>query len=233
MPYAWHTPFPIEYGPGQIGEETIYQALRRAVGDGGSAKKETGIDALWRRSKAKALAQLAAMTEKGALQGFPHLATDRLVVWEDELGISPPEGATDDDRRLAVQVAYVEKAIASEPELLAALQAIDVRLSLFPIPRANAWYVQLGKAFEPQDGTPKYSGGAQKSAPCVNTSSDFYVPVLLTIGTVMPTPVDLETIVKAKRFLATALPSWVDFKVILSTGPFLMGVSPMGLVALS
>ena len=92
--------------------------------------------------------------------------------------------------------------------------------------------MQLGKAFQPQDGFPSY-GGARLSTGYPNFSSDFYVPVLLTIATTLPTPVDLTSINALKRHLREALPAWVNFSVITRTGPFLIGVSPLGLTCLS
>jgi hypothetical protein len=67
-----------------------------------------------------------------------------------------------------------------------------------------------------------------------NFASDFYVPVMLALSSPpMPTPVEFATITEAKRYLARMLAAWVDFSIITNTGPFLLGVSPLGLTCLS
>lgn len=223
---GWGDAWPLEFGGAPTREDLAYRALKSAVGKGGSAENEGGIDGLWRRCKAAGLAAASSAVERAALQAFPHLATDHIPVYEEVFGIVPPEGATDEDRRIAIVAAYTARVAENENELLVGLLAIDPRFSLAVIPRALAWYVQAGKAFEPQDGIPTY-GPVAKSTPCPNASSDFYVPVLLTIATVLPTPVDVASVAKAKRYLRAMLPSWVDFSVITSTGPFLADVSPL------
>ena len=226
-------PWPLDFGGGPTEEEKAYQALRKAVGEGGSAIREDGIDALWRRCKAMGLAAASTPVERAALQAFPQIATDHLPVYEDVFGIVPPEDATDQDRRIAIVAAYTAKAAENELDLAVGLTAIDTRLAPVAIPRALAWYVQFGKAFEPQDGAPSY-GPVFKSTPCPNTSSDFYVPVQLTLAAgPMPTPVDVASIAKAKTFLRAALPSWVDFAVVTNLGPFILDVSPLDLTCMS
>jgi hypothetical protein len=231
---AWGSfnPWPFEFGGGPTDEESIYNALRSAVGEGGSAKKDDGIDGLWRACCAGGLAALGSFAERAATQAFPNLATDHIPVYEELYGITPPEGATDEDRRQVIAARYVDRLLADEPDLAVALADIDVRATLVAIPPAISTTVQLGKAFEPQDGFPTY-GGARLSTGYPNFSSDFYVPVLLTIATTLPTPVDLTSINALKRHLREALPAWVDFDVLTSTGPFILDVSPLDLTAMS
>jgi hypothetical protein len=237
MGYGLWGSFPFEYGGGPTDEETTYNALRSAVGEGGSAANDDGIDGLLRRCRAIALAAGDAAVERAALQAFPQFATDHIPVYEEEYGIVPPEGATEQDRRLAIVAAYTAKVAENEVELAVGLAAIDSRLAPVAIPRAKAWYVQAGKAFEPQDGVPGYGpssfGAHAKSTPCPNASSDFYVPVQLTIGTTLPTPTDVASIAKAKAYLRVNLSSWVDFAVLTSTGPFTLDVSPLDLTCMS
>lgn len=231
---AWGSlnPWPFQWGGGPTDEEIVYNALRSAVGEGGSAKDDTGIDGLWRRCRARGLAAVGSFAERAALQAFPQIATDHIPVYEAELRIIPPEGATDEDRRQAIVAAYTLKAAQNELELADRLLEIDPRFLVVNMPRALATTVQLGKAFQPQDGIPAYGGGRFGSA-WPNYSSDFCVVVRLPTVAAMPTPVDLASITYAKRLLRKILPSWVDFSVVTSTGPFLIGVSPLGLTCLS
>lgn len=230
--FGGSNPWPMQWGGGPTDEEVVYNALRSAVGEGGSAKKDDGIDGLWRRCRARGLAAGGSFAERAALQAFPQVATDHIPVFEEEFGIIPPEGATDEDRRQAIVAAYTLKAAQNEVELAERLFEVDPRFVLVNIPRALASTVQLGKAFQPQDGTPAYGGGRFGSA-WPNYSSDFCVVVRLPTVAVMPTPVDLASITYAKRLLRKILPSWVDFAVITSTGPFLLDVSPLDLTCMT
>lgn len=232
MGYGGLSSFPFDYGGGPTDEETIYYALRGAVGVGGSATDDTGIDGLWRECRAAGLAAAASSLECAVAQAFPQIATEFIPVYEEELGIVPPENATDEDRRRAITEAYTAKAAENEVDLAVRLSKIDTRLSLPAIPQTKAKTVQFGKAFEPQDGVPTY-GPTQKSSRVPNYSDDFFVRVFFTLATTMPTPVDLAIIMKAKRLLREILPSWVSFAIISSNGPFLLDTSPLDLTCLS
>jgi len=226
-------PVPFEVGGGDTEDERVYQAMRRAVGDGGVAVTENGIDGLWRRCKAGAIASLNTFPERAALQAFPHLATDHIPVYEEELGITPAAAATDVARRADITAAYTRKIQATGPDLATQLSAIDPRTSLLDIPRATSGVVALGKAFQPQDGTPSYGGG-RLSTSFPNFSTEFHVPVILNLGaSPVPGPGDQLIIARIKRTLRDVLPAWVSSAVITGSPGFYLDVSPLDYTAMS
>lgn len=224
---GWHNPIPFQIGGGPTEDELVYEALKRAVGEGGYAKDETGIDGLDRAIEAGMLSTINQASERAALQAFPSTATDHLSLHEDYLGIVASEEDTDVARRQAVADQLTLVADASEPSLAVQLARIDARASLLSVPHNLTAVVVLGKAFEPQDSTPTY--GPMRGTGYPNYSSEFYVPVLLNLGYVTPTPADLLAIQRIKRLMREALPSWVHFSVITTPGPFILGVSLVGI----
>lgn len=227
--YGWHNGFPYEYGGGETDEEIVYENMKRAVGEGGYAKNEDGIDGLWRSVRAQMIAKLNILDEVAALQAFPNVATAHLGYYEWLFYITPPEGATEEERRRAVTERYVAEIEASIPELTEQLKAIDSRCSILGIDRNKATQVQLGKAFEPQDGAPNY--GVRSFTAWPNYASDFTITVLLDLGHLVATPDELLIFGRIKRLLRTVLQGWMDFAVVTSVG-FVADLSPADVTAI-
>ena len=227
---GWQNPVPFEVGGGETDDELVYEALRRAVGEGGAAENDSGIDGLWRQCKAIALASLGTFAERATLQAFPNLATDHIPVYEDLLGIIPGADATDVDRRAEITAAFTRKILSTLPDIRTQLRAIDARASVIEIPNSVSTIVVRGKAFEPQDGTPDY--GPKRSTAFPNFALDFHTVVQLATSTVVPSAADLLVIRRIKRYLRDVLASWCSFAVVTSTG-FLLDVSPLDLTGMT
>jgi hypothetical protein len=222
--------FPFEYGGGPTEDEIIYEAMKRAVGVGGYAPNEDGIDGLWRWARASAIASINTFAERAVLQFFPQTMTDHLPLAEDYLGIIPPEGATDEQRRAEVRAKLTEQFLSDGPDLLVALRQIDPRFVFDDPPHEQTATTYLGKAFEPQDGSPTY--GPRRSTGWPNYSTDFWVIVRLPLDPDNPVPTAVDDVVlgRARRMLNVLLPSWVDFKIVTSTG-WVADVSPADFTA--
>jgi hypothetical protein len=219
--YGGLNPWPLEYGGGPTEEETVYDAMRRAVGDGFPAPNENGIDGNWRMCRAMGIAALGTGGERAALQALPNLATDHIPVYEDLLGITPTVDEPDETRRQNNARAFTRKVQADVPELTVQLTTIDARLSIQEVPYDEGVIVNYGKSFEPQDGSPSFGGGRRSTA-FPNYSTEFIVRVLFDLG-MFPAPTSAEAAIirKVKAFLNEVLPSWVSYSI--STGGGIAG----------
>jgi hypothetical protein len=224
-------PLPFQVGGGPTRSSKAYQTLRQAVGQGGSAKSDLGIDGLWRRAEAKGMAAATSSTRRALFQAFPQCATDLIPYYERRLGLTP--GATDNEeqRRRAVVVRWVQKPIRSWPELEQALKAIDPRFALV-LPSDSIEIVGwMGRAFDayiPSDATngpPMGLPGGCSLLPGYSTRD--LLRVSFPPGYVgVPTPADLERIERAKRLLRSTLAPWVNFQI--SIGPWKLSETPIG-----
>jgi len=210
--FGWHNPWPLELGGGETLDERTYEALKRAVGEGGYAKNEDGIEGLWRAVRTEALACFHSMAERAILQAFPNVATDHIPVYEELFRITPRGGAPDEERRIAIAAAYTRRIASDHPSLLVAMQSLDPRFLLPDIPRATSVVVELGKAFEPLTGGPFFGGGRTSTA-FPNYASEYIIPVVLDLtATPEPTAVEQIVVVNAKRFLNEVLSSWITYE---------------------
>lgn len=232
--FGWHNGWPFEFGGGDTEDEEIYGALRGAVGKGGAAEDDSGLDGLWRQSKAQALATLQSMAERAALQAFPTYATDHLPVYEEILRIVPGEDETEVERRAEVVAAWTRQQKADTPSFIEQLQLIDPRASLLPCPHDQATTTVLGKAFEPQDGIPDY--GPRRSTGYPNFATEYVHTIALALDTVPPVAnaADLVIINRIKRFLRDVLPSWETFQIVTSAeAGFILDLSPLDVTAMT
>lgn len=211
--FGWHNPWPFEWGGGPTRVERTYEAMKRAVGEGGYAKNEDGIEGLWRAVRADAIAAINSSAERAITQAFPNLATDHIPVYEEQFRITPASGETDEQRRQAITEAYTRRVESDHPTLLLALQRIDPRFTVPDVPRETSVVVELGKAFQPLSGTPAFGGGRRSTA-FPNYASEYIVPVVLDLSAT-PTPTAAEQLVllKAKRYLNEVLSSWMHYAV--------------------
>ena len=228
--FGWHNGWPFEWGGGETEDEEMYNALRNAVGVGGSAKDDSGLDGLWRQCKAQALATLATMSERAALQALPTYATDHLPVYEDLLRIVPGDDATYLERRDAVVADWSRQLKADGPSLSAQIELIDPRASLLDVPHDQATTTMLGKAFEPQDGVPDY--GRRRSTAYPNFATEYMHTVVLAIDGGVPNASDLIIMNRIKSLMRDVLPSWETFQVVTGAG-FILDLSHLDVTAMT
>lgn len=237
MPIGSPNPLPFRVGGGPTNAQRAYTALRQAVGTGGSAPNDRGIEGLWRRSEAKGVAAASSAPRRAYLQAFPHLATDLLPYYERVLGVVPPAGASEAARRAVVLPLWTKRVNNVLPELVDELLAIDPRLSLLDEPHSYAITAQPGRAFAPIDPAAELPVFALERGHALmpGYSTDMVVRVLFTVGYSGPLRESELTIVeRVKRLLRGFLPSDCDFTIAAdpgsggTPGQWHVGVSPIG-----
>ncbi len=223
---------PMQVGGGPTPTEQAYAQLREAVGEGGSARDDSGIEGLWRWCRAKGLAVGASPERRAAIQAFPRFATDILPYYERVLQIVPAAGSTIAERAEAVSIRWHEKAVAATPDLALELQKLDPRLSLLEEPEERSITTHFGRAFEAHDEDaegPRFnleSGRRYTELP--NYSTRQVVRVRFTLGYPgAPSAADRLILLRAKKLLRRSIPSDTSFTI--STGPWVLGVTPIGL----
>ncbi len=218
-------PCPFRVGGGATPSSKAYSAMRRIVGEGGSARVDTGLDGLWRRSRAKGLAAVWAAKERATLQFFPHLATDGIPYYERVTGQVRGKGEQDAAYRLRLWAAYVASIRADVPHIDEDLKAIDSRISIVE-PRFTAT-TQHGRAFGPLHASLETPPMVATVVP--NYSTDFVLYVLFDAGHAGPPTVgERRTIERIGSYLRGVLPSWVSFVVMTETD-FLLDLSSLDL----
>lgn len=219
-------PLPLEIGGGPDQSDAYYRALKSAVGTGGSAARET-IREAWRMARARALSASYA-DDRAAAQAFPQLVTDYLPVYEELLGIDPPPGATDDQRRQVVVERWTRAIDASWPKLEDALQSIDALLSLVLLDHQYTRESQQGRGFEDYDpGSPDAAGPAfnlvtgagdgDDLTSWPNFSDEFRIYVHFNTGGPISNP-QQKTVLEVRELLNESLPSWVDYTLFTTCG---------------
>lgn len=224
---------PLRPGGGPTDEERVYRVLRSAVGVGGSAPDETGIDGLWRWSRARALSAGRSAFRRAIYNGSPRLATDLLPYYERALGIQGGSAAPDADRRTAVVELWPAPATVTLPQLTTALQRIDSRFSIISPDDDKSGTSLDGRWFGPlPDVTdePEFSDNPAvgHSAYAAHTSR-YVMVVLFAVGyTTALNTADARKAAAAARLLRISLPPFWDWAIVTSIG-FLAGVSPVGI----
>jgi hypothetical protein len=216
---------PLRLGGGPTPSEQCYQVLRKAVGKGGSADDDTGIEGLWRRSEAKGLAAAASHVRRAFIQSNPLFATDLIPYFERVLGITPPEGASEASRRSEIVPLWVRKIDASMPGVEAELVKLDPRFSLIDIPRDLEIAAMPGRIFGSESDPMVLPQNVSRVA---NYSSSFAVRVLFDLGYAgVPTQADQRILELARRKLRELVQSWETWTI--TTGPWVLGSTPIGL----
>jgi hypothetical protein len=216
---------PLRLGGGPQPSESAYQVLRNAVGKGGSAEDDTKIEGLWRRSEAKGVASAMSHKRRALIQANPLFATDTLAYYERILGVVPPEGASEAERRAAVVPLWARRIDASVANVAAELEALDARFSVIESPEELSVTTQPGRAFGSRVELMVLPGEISRVA---NHSSDFTLRVLFTLGYAgVPTTADRLLIHLAQLKLRELAQGWEDFTI--STGPWVIGITPIGL----
>lgn len=228
-------PLPWDIGGGKSQARQAYEQIRAAVGVGGSAEDDTGIDGLWRWSKAKGLAVASSSERRAIFQAFPRYATDLIPHYERFYGIVAPAGSNPQQRVEAILKEVYKQAVANTADLASALADLDSRLTLLEEDVVDAIVSDFGRAFEAHDtddeGPPWNSvfGFTHDVAP--NYSTHEIVRVRFELGyTGVLTIADENIVQKAKRVLRRHLPSTVDFEI--STETWILGVTPIGYASL-
>jgi len=213
-------------------EQLIYRALREATGKGGYAENESGsIDGLIRRVRAKAIADVADMAERSALQAFPNHATDLLPYYERLLGLSDDPDLTLEERQEAAATLYALQNAADVPSLRQALALIDSRFDVLTASWATATTTRIGRAFEDLEGAKPFGGGRQSTA-FPNYSSASSVDVVLELGDgVEPNDDEWRSIKLARQLLSDVVPATADLQIVTHNG-FILDVSLLDLTSL-
>jgi hypothetical protein len=210
--FGWANAFPLELGGQTSHIENVYNALRSAVGRGGSATDESGLEAAWRAAKATAIAASLDAYERAVFQALPEHATEHVPVYERVLGIAPGSDQNDEDRRLAVVAAWTARVLATMGDLRASLQSISTQLDIEETSYEEAVVAMLGKMF------PAYGDEALGVPAYPNYSSEFVLRVTYTLST-GETAIPESVRSAARRLLNTALPAWVDWRIFQVTSP--------------
>jgi len=233
MPIGSLNPCPFRVGGGRTPSEKAYASMRRAVGVGGSAANDLGIDGLWRRSRAKGVAAGASASERAGLQNWPHLATDALPYHGRVLGLLQEAGETEADFRHRVWEEWVTRLQVDVPNLLIELQKVDHRFSIIePTCTTTTIAGRLFACLTPYGyagyETPAWGLYQRDVTAYPQYSTDLKVHVLFAQGySGVPRLGDQRLIERAKELLARLLPSWVDFGIITQI-VFRVATSPLG-----
>lgn len=218
-------PCPFRVGGGATPSSKAYQAMRRIVGEGGSARNDTGLDGLWRRSRAKGLAAVWSAKERATLQFFPHLATDGIDYYERATGLVRAKGEQDATYRLRLWAAYVASIRADVPHIDDDLKAIDPRISI--LEPGNSSTTEHGRAFGPLG--PSLESPAMTTSVVPNYSSDFVLFIFFDVGHAGPPTIgERRTIERINSYLRGVLPSWVSF-VLMTETAFTLDLSSLDL----
>lgn len=228
---------PVQIGGGPDLPNQCYDVLKAAVGIGGSAPDESGIDGLWRMARAIGLSMGIADLERAARQACPISSQDLLPAWARMLALL----TTSEEDALRQEVVAALPAIARNDarSLVAELEAIDSRLSVQVAADSTEWVTIDGRSFGPtSDVGEGYFGGAPADGATQCSRLPFFTSrsklrVLFDVGHTGPlTSEESRVREMVRRKLRAILPAWWDFCVITSIG-FLAGVSPAGLTGVT
>lgn len=220
-------PCPFLVGGGPTNTSKVYFAMRRAVGVGGSANDELGIDGLWRRSRALGVAAASSASTRAAYQFWPAIATDAIPYYARVLGLVQETGEADCEFAARVYSGWVARLQADVPHLLQQLQAVDSRVSILePVWTTTT---QHGRVFEPlwAAGEEPAFGLTSGYSIAPNYSTDFVLFVQLDVGhTGAPTGGEQRIMEQLRAVLLDVLPGWVDFRILTDTG-FILDTSSL------
>ena len=234
MPMGALNPLPFRVGGGPTPAQSAYRTLRQAVGEGGSARDDRGIEGLWRRSEAKGLAAASSHCKRALIQSSPQYATDLLPYYERTLGLVPQ--GSEAARRDALVPLWTKRSENAMPVLLEQLQRMDTRLSLLDFPHSEATTAQFGRAFAPLEFSeePPFNL-ARGHVQFPNFSTDSIVSVLFDVDHEgVLTNAELLVVERVNVFLRDALPSTTDFTIVVDvgaggeTGLWHVGMTPIG-----
>lgn len=226
-------------------EDLIYNAWRSAVGRGSTASSPQAIEVLFRRVHSRAIAAVADMGERAALEAFPNLATDLLPYYERLLGLTDDPDLTMDQRRAVAAALYTLEVASDVPGIKAALVQLDERFDVI-IPNADrSLTTMMGRAFEDMAGAEPFGGGRLSTRwPAFNGM--LVLRVVLELGSGVhdslpggssddlifgtPTTAERRTMRLARALLHDVLPATMDIQIATHRG-FRLDVSPLDLTS--
>lgn len=219
--------FPFFLGGGPDENDKAYRTLRSAVGVGGSATEDGGIDGLWRRAKAKGLAAGDSAIRRAILNFFPQSSTDTIPYYERILGIYPGPGSTLTDRRNTVFALWPAKTSARYADVQTALRRIDSRFTVLRVPDTQRTTARTGRCLAPHAGSSEPAYGTRHSSALARSSNRTTYRVRLDVGSQRKlTVTERNSVRQAKARLRVMLPSWCSFTITTTTG-FVLGTSPL------
>lgn len=232
---GWHNAAPFQVGGGTTAAEDVYRAMRAAVGIGGSAKDDRGIEGLWRQARAAHIAAVGTFAERAALQAFPMLATAHLPVYERLLRITPLTGQTEEARRRAVSAAWTSQIDPTGPGIRKQLAAIDPRLSRGLTVQTQTTVTLHGRTLAPRVADPDQPPyGPLSGTAFPNYCSGYRYPAVFAVGYEPPVPnaADMAMVGSVRRMLGAVLPAWLTSQVATGVG-FQLDHSPLDWTALT
>lgn len=222
--------FPLRFGGGYDEYQKAFRVLKSAEGIGGSAQSDDGIDGLWRRSRALALACGTSAYRRAINNAFPRLATDLLPYYERVLGVRPTPAQDDTQRREVVDGLWTAHASALMTDITTELQRIDSRFSIIYIAESKSKTSHSGGHYA--DGPVIFGGSTFKDcAQFGYFTTRSILRVRFAVGHTPMLPSEVRKMNSAKAKLRAILPSSWDFTITTSSG-FLAGVSPLGTTGL-
>lgn len=231
MSIGWHNPCPFEVGGGATLVEVIYDAMRGAVGVGGSAADDRNTaEGLWRQARASGIAACAAGSERAVINAFPGFATDLLPYYERLHGLAPAPTTTLVERRREAERAHTARVDATIGALTADLQRIDPRFAIFSPTREVGTETLPGRAFQDLAGSEPFGGGRQ-STRFANYATGFVVHVLLDLDGEAPSLDDQHALDAARRLLNAVLPAHVHFQLATGHG-FILDIDRLDITGL-
>lgn len=223
---------PLEAGGGPTGAGKVYQVLRSAVGEGGSAVDDSGLDGLWRRARAIGLEASSSSIVRAINNGWPHLATDLIPYYERVLKVVPPADAPEAARREEVAALWPSKSSALIRDIESELKRIDSRFSVVLIPEAYTTTGIDGRWFGPNPGATESPAWSGSSVLAAETTRYLLYVVLFVIDESTITNDDMRSISNAERLLRSVQPSWCAFTISVASDGFTLGVSILGMTGL-
>lgn len=220
-------PFPLELGGGPSSSEKMYQSLKDAIGIGAAGDDGT-MDADWRMAQARGVSA-ASNVQRAVNQGWPHLATDFIEVYEGIFYLVAGD-LSDEERRQKVVDRWTRSIDASGPGVEADLQGIDPLFSVVAPDHEISTVTNFGRGFEDVDPNGAGScgpafGGNRSSTAWPNYSTEFksYVQYDLTSGEF--TQEAKRRMERAKEVLCEVSPAWVDFVIFVGSAGFILDQS--------
>jgi hypothetical protein len=194
--------------------------MQRIVGRNGYSTDDDEIEALWRQAKADALAALGTFDERAAMQASPETATDYISVYEEILGITIDTEQSDQQRRDVIVPDYTGIPESWTSGIDRAIKLIDTLASVLHRPWINSGSCQIGRWYEPFDGTDTYDAlGFRAATSWPNVSDMHSVIVLYDIGSgAVPNREQQRKALQIQDHLNEVCPAWVDFHIVYSTG---------------
>lgn len=216
MPFV----LPLHVGGAPAAEQRVHTVLRAALGVGGATVPDATetIDWLWRQARSVGIAAGSTTARRVLSEGSPRTATTLLPYYERVLGLVPPLGASEQQRREEVVALWPAKASARPADIEAELQLIDSRFSLLSFDDSLEVTTMGGRWLPSLDDQESPDFGAAASEwPAYTTR--YLMRVLFAVGyDGSLIPADARRATQAKSLLRRRLPSWWDFAIVTSIG---------------